>query len=315
MLFQAIRFAATAIALSVAVLLSGCGGGGGSAGVRPPTGDSTPTFTSATSADVVPALIRVLRAADSLLVSDVLDFSEDPPVRGQTTCSGVRCYAHTETPNASWSWEWDYEIGEGSLPPSVEILPPSLEIEVAERRGVSLFRASGPYVDEDDVPYEDDWYVEFGGWLDYSFFLVEADVYQTTGRLNEGVSGESLGRATGTNPLSGGAAWNGVIVGIDVSASTAQGNAIQGDADLTISDFTDPKLDIEFTNIRDTDAGRPRSDMTWNDVPLTNGGFGTGPDGNSIEGKFYGPNHEEVGGVFERDQVIGAFGAARGAGR
>ena len=30
-----------------------------------------------------------------------------------------------------------------------------------------------------------------------------------------------------------------------------------------------------------------------------------------IKATFYGPNHEEVGGVFERDNIVGAFGAKR----
>ena len=59
------------------------------------------------------------------------------------------------------------------------------------------------------------------------------------------------------------------------------------------------------------DTGDQRSDMVWKDVPITDGGFGTGSDGDSIQGNFYGPNHQEIGGIFERDQVIGAFGAKR----
>ena len=33
-------------------------------------------------------------------------------------------------------------------------------------------------------------------------------------------------------------------------------------------------------------------------MPVTSGQFGTGSTGDSIEGQFYGPNHEEVGGIF-----------------
>ncbi|MDE0173684.1 MAG: hypothetical protein OYH76_00540 [Defluviicoccus sp.] len=31
----------------------------------------------------------------------------------------------------------------------------------------------------------------------------------------------------------------------------------------------------------------------------------------SIEGRFYGSDHGEVGGIFERDGLIGAFGGSR----
>ena len=49
--------------------------------------------------------------------------------------------------------------------------------------------------------------------------------------------------------------------------------------------------------------------MTWENLPVRNGRFGEGFDDPTIEGRFYGPNHEEVGGIFERNQIIGAFGA------
>lgn len=34
-------------------------------------------------------------------------------------------------------------------------------------------------------------------------------------------------------------------------------------------------------------------------------------DGSGIQGCFYGPNHEEVDGVFLRDMISGSFGASR----
>ena len=42
---------------------------------------------------------------------------------------------------------------------------------------------------------------------------------------------------------------------------------------------------------------------------VLNGSFRAG-DG-SLSGSFYGPNHDEVGGTFERGGLIGAFGAER----
>ena len=86
---------------------------------------------------------------------------------------------------------------------------------------------------------------------------------------------------------------------------------IRGDADLTIADFTNPTVGVAFSDIRDLDTEGSRGDMTWSGISLTNGSFGTGTDGDSVEGRFHGPNHEEVGGIFERAQVLGAFGAKR----
>lgn len=79
----------------------------------------------------------------------------------------------------------------------------------------------------------------------------------------------------------------------------------------TIDDFANPRLGMAFTNIEEVGTGAPRDDMTWSGIPLTNGGFATGSDADSIQGSFYGPDHGEVGGVFERDRIFGAFGAKR----
>lgn len=56
---------------------------------------------------------------------------------------------------------------------------------------------------------------------------------------------------------------------------------------------------------------RTYAPMTWDDVPVLGGRFSDGTGSNSLEGTFYGDNHEEVGGIFERNQIIGAFGASR----
>ncbi|MXX88867.1 MAG: transferrin-binding protein-like solute binding protein [Boseongicola sp. SB0677_bin_26] len=101
------------------------------------------------------------------------------------------------------------------------------------------------------------------------------------------------------------------MVGVDASAPAFGFRSVRGDAGLTIRDFAHPRLDVAFTNIEDVDAGWQLDDMRWDNVPMVRGGFRYGTDGNSVEGKFFGPDHEEAGGIFERDQVIGAFSAKR----
>ena len=51
--------------------------------------------------------------------------------------------------------------------------------------------------------------------------------------------------------------------------------------------------------------------MTWENLAVRDGRFGGGFDDPTIEGRFYGPNHEEVGGIFQRNRIVGAFGAQR----
>ena len=35
------------------------------------------------------------------------------------------------------------------------------------------------------------------------------------------------------------------------------------------------------------------------------------PEGDSIQGQFYGADHQEIGGIFERDSIVGSFGVRR----
>ena len=51
--------------------------------------------------------------------------------------------------------------------------------------------------------------------------------------------------------------------------------------------------------------------MAWDNLPVRNGAFRAGTDSNSIQGRFYGSRHQEVGGVFERNRISGSFGATR----
>ena len=153
----------------------------------------------------------------------------------------------------------------------------------------------------------------YGGWLEHSFFIVESAV-GTGGILDGAVLGYSysVGDATGTNPdISGGASWTGVMVGMSVTGTAARGNPVQGDADISIDLSNPATVGVSFTNIHDLKNESVLQPMNWSGIPMTDGGFRTGSDGNSVDGRFYGPNHEEVGGVFERDMVIGAFGGDR----
>ena len=101
------------------------------------------------------------------------------------------------------------------------------------------------------------------------------------------------------------------MVGADVSQTATHRNLIQGNAEITIADFADPQVDIAFTQVFDLINQTQRGDMTWTGIQVTAGGFSSGSDQNSIQGRFYGSDHEEVGGIFERNQILGAFGASR----
>ena len=95
-------------------------------------------------------------------------------------------------------------------------------------------------------------------------------------------------------------------MGLDRHAPTQR---LRGDAGLTY-DFTSESVDVALTNIQNLN-GRGYADLTWSDVSVQHGHFVGGRGSNLLRGNFYGPNHEEVGGTFERNQIVGAFGAYR----
>ena len=137
----------------------------------------------------------------------------------------------------------------------------------------------------------------YGRWLDHSVFAVV-----------DGSVAVSFGDFPATDPTPiGGGVWRGALVGID----GATRERIEGDAEIAIDDFTRPDIDIALTGIRDA-GGRARADLLWRDIPMARGHFqARDMVGGSVEGRFYGPDHGEVGGIFRRDRLVGAFGGSR----
>ena len=268
--------------------------------VRSVTGAQSPEFSSE---DVGESVSRLKEAANALLASDLLMLAGDgAAVRGQTTCLDGECsLAIAETTLTLSASEVDF--GGSALAYQA----------VASHRGVSLAEGRG----ETSIAGTSLDYSAYGGWLQHSFFVIE------TGRVAEGlfegtpiINSYSVGDAQNTNPeaADGSGTWRGVMVGADVSQTATRGHLIQGNAEITIVDFADPQADIALTQIFDLGTQTQRDDMTWNGIQVTAGGFSSGADQDSIAGRFYGSNHEEVGGVFERDEVLGTFGGTRSMG-
>jgi len=172
------------------------------------------------------------------------------------------------------------------------------------RRGVDLGRGSLMHF-EGEIR-------RWGGWLHKSAFAVHSGI------LTDGEPGTpyyveeniihaySVGNPSGTNPAAGSATWTGMMVGADTSGTASTGNFVQGDAAVTVS-FAAETVDVIFDSITDLSTGVSHPDLEWTDLALTDGEF----DGGTIEGRFYGAEHGEVGGIFERANLLGAFGASR----
>ena len=146
------------------------------------------------------------------------------------------------------------------------------------------------------------------GELDYSIFMVGT------------ISGDpgafpfvfdSAGLFLATNPAEGGARWEGQVAGIDSSAADSGGNMILGVAEVVLTDFADPRVDVVFSGLQDLGTGSARDDMSWLGLQVTDGAFFALEDSSSITGRFYGPQQQEVGGTFDRNQIVGAFGGSR----
>ena len=225
--------------------------------------------------------------ANSLLLSDHLQ-GKPSLARLETSCSGGSCTVMGASASLSdysgGRYYWWY--GDKTL------------------NGVELERTTDSDIDT------------YAGWLNHNYFFAEKYQINSNNIIYEVSYSLSLGDATNTNPMRVGSetatgTWTGAMVGTDVSTNATYGNMIEGKADITLTDFSNPSVDVSFTEIMDVDDNSARSDMTWSSISVTNGRFQTGANLDSIDGKFYGPNHEEVGGIFERDEILGAFGASR----
>ena len=174
----------------------------------------------------------------------------------------------------------------------------------------------------------------YGAWMDHGFFLVETFAGREDFESRYRVTWFGDASHTGLISSPGGSAtWTGVMSGVKAAASGGSFAFVHGDSAVTVSglDAGDGvSVDVAFTNIVHEDSGARVGDMVWRGLPLQgrtfgtddvrfndgdgwyfrDGSFGAGAQG-SIYGRIYGPDHGEVGGLFHRDGIAGAFAAKR----
>lgn len=314
-----------------------------SAQVRSLTGAASPDFTAE---EGLAALDRRVQSANWLLTSDVVgrvadgvfgSSSHEHRQRGSVSCSPAQPCAldvvGTFPSGFTATQDVEYQAVAAHRGIALGKSRNSYETNVSLRPKLGISSDSfgigpgSPYFRVDEFGY--------GGWLEHSAFqvnVVDYFRYRSGQRHDRLVRSVSIGDAAQT-PLTVSGTWSGVMVGFDPGETTAQGHVIQGDADITVtiddrSAAVSDYVDVAFTNIYDLDTGTGRDDMTWDDLDLVGGRFSSGappsdprlnrrdpfaapPSINWIYGRIYGPNHEEVGGVFQRNGIIGAFGASR----
>ena len=173
--------------------------------------------------------------------------------------------------------------------------------------------------------------LSFGAWMDHAGFFVA-----TRGTYTDGVdrkkraarmvvaAGERtvVDKSTDHRPT-GNAVWHGAMVGT-VLEGEAKDHILRGDAKLWFN-LRRSELGAEFFNIVDYDRfGKKhqmaevktgaRNKLRFSRIPVAkDGSYAMTYDNNSgsIGGAFYGDEHAETAGTFERFGVVGAFGAKK----
>ena len=272
----------------VVILLTACGGGGGGGGRVPPTMENP--MVSQAREDIA----DIALAADTLHVTDLFIPASSRLLAGsraQTTCRGAVCSASLSGATATVSAAEFGDLTGARI---------TVEAEVhGIRNGSVVGRTTAAGITAD--------YTVYGGWLDESFFGYAREDYSGSsgGQSLNGVRAIyafSLGSTSGSNPMTGSATWTGLMVGAHRDRPT---QTIQGRTEAVYS-FADQTIDIDMTQLT-----RGYADMSWEILGVRQGRFEAGADGNSISGSFYGDDHAELGGSFERHGIMGAFGAAR----
>ena len=306
------------MAAGLVMILNGCGGA-----VPPPM--EPPPLDPAVEAALA-ELQTITNLSDSLLVSDLVftPAGAVERVHGATSCGRTRCRS-----TVSGRPFLLYGLAAADDPDFEGLSKdPAVEGGRFERyRGLSLgvFREQQQHREQGDdfrIAIDTD-ILSYEGWMRYSKFAGQINIITHGLVLHRGRErnwtgqrygvGVSIGQASDTNPVEGNATWEGVMVGGRIGETAAIGKPVRGDATLTF-DFAGADVDVALTNIRTlpiVQVPETYPDMTWENLAVRDGRFGGGFDDPTIEGRFYGPNHEEVGGIFQRSRIVGAFGAQR----
>ena len=223
---------------------------------------------------------------DTIVIGDVLLAAQERLYRAESTCSGSVCTVTYQ--------------GESVTVDLSDIDPDASTTTVTDqqpRNGVQTGRLTAS---DGESRFD-----AFGVWGDYNAASTGAGSTIVQGTDIRFVVPTSVGHASASNPASGSASWAGAMTGVRFRDS-GLGAEMAGDAAMTV-DFEATSLDLAFTSIAEVLSGATVDDIGWQDVPMQAGSFAD--DG--LNGRFYGPNHEEAGGVFERDGIAGAFSLKR----
>ena len=156
----------------------------------------------------------------------------------------------------------------------------------------------------------------FGVWMEHSVFgelaLFDENTFPNATILY------SFGDISDNNPsgTTGGLVWNGVsyvIEKVDIQDRERDAHDVYhvGSVRVDIDDISNPDVDVEITDITPPEGINRLDNQSWMDMPLQDDHTGFRSEDSTMIGTFYGPEHEEVGGVFNRNGIEGVFGAIK----
>lgn len=263
------------------------------------TGSAEPVETVA---DQRSRAVEIAARSDTLVTSTLYGETDSAllpsVIVAPSVCSGTRCTATEPSTGLSLTL---------SLGSFVRNLEPTLDAHeaVLTKNGITLTDGRGGRYGPD--------YRQYGGWMDHAGFYVIAGAELQGEVLGETITATLRGTAaggdfSGSRP-SASATWHGVMTGTPATG----GGVLQGDATLTY-DLAGHTVDASFTHIVDIDrnAAHMTGEVGFADVPVSEDGtFRHGTARNFVRGGFSGPGQEEAVGVFEQNDIVGAFGAKR----
>jgi len=160
-------------------------------------------------------------------------------------------------------------------------------------------------------------HTHYGAWMENAGFIVAVDGAFVLPREEGGaitIPGRAAAAGGECEPglPTADAAWKGLMVGTFQSGDEAD-DILQGQAELT---FSSNRIEAVFSGIRNIDNPRAEdnriADISFQGVETTHSGtYGTVLSDSRIAGAFYGDGRTETAGTFEKDNIVGAFGAKR----
>lgn len=226
------------------------------------------------------------------------------------SCSGTSCtIAIPDIGTHTFSLDEIYDpslINDGSLTGY------NAEVQsVTVANGVTLVQERSAARGDGGTPFT---FQTYSGWTDNSVFGFGLLAVTENGTTTNRFTSYNFGSASGNNPSARGsettsATWEGIAVGVTLDNFIHQGNVT-----IDIDDFNNPDVDVVISDWNgDRSNQGSGTSFQWQNMTLSNGAFSEEGVGDYLylRGRFYGDNHEEVGGVFSDTNYHGAFGATR----